>query len=103
MPSNGVRSTPSGRVAQLDRVSASEAGAHQPDTRRTNPPAGLTLTPIRRGAPYTRRAERSFGFVRDRAPTDGFAWDAGEACGFIPLKDVQAATVDLKLAQERRP
>jgi hypothetical protein len=101
MPSNGVRSTPSGRVAQLDRVSASEAGAHPPDTRRTNPPAGLTLRPLRRGAAYTRRAEG--GFIRDRAPTDGFAWDAGEACGFIPLKDVQTATVDLKLAQERRP
>jgi hypothetical protein len=96
MPSNGVRSTPSGRVAQLDRVSASEAGAHPPDTRRTNPPAGLTLTPLRRGAVYTRRAEGGGGFIRDRAPTDGFVWGTQEACGFVSLGAVQSAIADLK-------
>lgn len=58
----------------------------------------LTLRPVRQGDQYTRQALG--GFVRDRAPVDGFAWEAGDACGFIAEKDVQAATVELKLNRQ---
>lgn len=61
----------------------------------------LTLRPLRRGAAYTRSTQG--GCIRDRAPSAGFAWEAGEACGFIALGAVQLAMVDLKLAQEKRP
>lgn len=66
--------------------------------RADEAPAPLTLRPVRRGGEFTRQAVG--GFVRDRAPVDGFAWETGDACGFIAERDVQTAVVDLKLARE---
>lgn len=43
------------------------------------------------------------GYVRREAPTDGFAWEEGEVCGFLALQVVEAALGDLKLAQRSKP
>jgi hypothetical protein len=59
----------------------------------------MTLTPIRKGDEYTRHAKDSVGFVRDKAPSDGFAWSCAEECGFLSEKELQAALVDLKMKQ----
>jgi hypothetical protein len=59
----------------------------------------MTLKPIRKGEEYTRAAKGSVGFVRDQAPSDGFAWQTAEECGFLSEKELQAAMVDLKMKQ----
>jgi len=59
----------------------------------------MTLRPVRKGAEYTRQARDSIGFVRDKAPADGFAWNAGEECGFVSLREMETAMVGLKMLQ----
>lgn len=60
----------------------------------------MTLTAIRKGDPYTRKAKGSVGFVRDQAPSDGAAWSTDEECGFISERDLQ--TLMVALAMKKR-
>lgn len=57
------------------------------------------LRPVLQGDEIQLPAEDSIGFVRKRAPVDGFAVDLGETCAFLSAADVSRAQVELKLKQ----
>ena len=55
----------------------------------------MKLTPVLKGQPILFAVEG--GFARKPAPCDGYAVDVGSTCAFVPARDVETATVDLKL------
>lgn len=57
----------------------------------------MKLTPILAGEDIVVAVEG--GVSRKPAPTDGIDTDAG----FIPLRELEMALLDLKLRQEKRP
>lgn len=59
----------------------------------------MTLRPVRKGELVQQQAENTIGVVRKPAPSDGFAWETAEECGFKSEKEMQAAMVDLKMKQ----